>query len=293
MSRRAFLISSAIASRARANDRAPAFAVQVYVWTQHYERLNDKASRHYGDILAACASAGYRHVELLSDWFTLESAERTMDLLRQNKLTSPIVYNGGPMHNGDGAQSTIAATLALARRIRSVNPSLVAISFNASALPRRERKSDAELEIQAQAINRLGDELAKEKVRLFVHQHDPEMRENAREWRYMLAHTNPKTVEVCLDTHWVFRGGQDVMTHLKEAGPRLASLHLRNSRDKIWLDEFAAGDIDYGEVARFLKSIRYRGYLVVELAWDRETRITRPLDVNLKRSLEYARKVFG
>ena len=31
---------------------------------------------------------------------------------------------------------------------------------------------------------------------------------------------NPKLVEFCLDTHWVLRGGQDVMTLLKELETR-------------------------------------------------------------------------
>jgi sugar phosphate isomerase/epimerase len=293
LSRRSLLTAAALAPLVRAAKYSPVFAGQAFVWTQHYGRLGQKTNEHYGDILAGFASAGFKNVELMSDWFSPDFAERTAGLLKQNKLACPVCYNGGPMHTADGSEKTIASTLDLARRIRKVNPGLAAISFNANPLPQRAAKTDAELAIQAKSLTRLGDELAREKLRFLVHQHDPEMLNKAREWRHILANTNPRTVEVCLDTHWVFRGGEDVMTHLKEAAPRLAALHLRNSKDKIWLEEFGAGDIDYAQVADFLKSIGYRGYLTVELAYDKETRISQPIETSLKRSLEYAKKVFA
>jgi sugar phosphate isomerase/epimerase len=123
------------------------------------------------------------------------------------------------------------------------------------------------------------------------HQHAPEMANNAREWRHLLANTDPE-VKVCLDVHWIYRGGQDVMTILKEAAPRLAALHLRNSKDGIWLEELADGDVDYRQVAAYLKDYGFNGYLVVELAWDPKTRITAPLESNIRRSLNYAEDIF-
>jgi sugar phosphate isomerase/epimerase len=82
------------------------------------------------------------------------------------------------------------------------------------------------------------------------------------------------------------------MTIVREAGSRIGILHLRNSRGGVWMEEFAEGDIDYGAVARHLQSIGFRGYVFVELAYDKETAITRPLGESLRRSRRYAERVF-
>lgn len=116
------------------------------------------------------------------------------------------------------------------------------------------------------------------------------MTENAREWRHLFKNTG---VSFCIDTHWVLRGGQDPMSIVREAGQRLASLHLRNSRNNVWTESFGDGDIDHQELAAYLKEIQYQGYLVIELAYQNETSITRPLEENLRLSRQYAEQVFG
>ena len=147
--------------------------------------------------------------------------------------------------------------------------------------------------LHAHSLNKLAKELKKLNFGRMIHQHAPEMANGAKEWRHVLANTDPKLVDFCLDIHWVLRGGQDPMTLLKECSTRLASLHLRNSKNGVWTEDFGDGDIDYRPVAEHLKSIGYKGYLVVELAWDKATEPTRTLDENMKRSREYAEKIFG
>lgn len=272
----------------------PVFAGQAYVWSQHFSRRGQKMEDHFDEVLGSFNRAGYKTLELVgSPFFAPQFAERTAGLLRKYKLKVPVVYNGGEMHTEAGAEKTIAATLELARRVKKATRLLEAISFNANPLPQQGRKSDEQLKVQAAAVNRLAEALQREGAYVMLHQHAPEMRESAREWRHLQANTDPAFVKLCLDTHWVLRGGEDVMTHLREAAPRLASLHLRNSRNGVWLEEFADGDIDYRAVAAFLRERNYRGYLVVELAYDKETEITAPLESSLRRSLEYARRVFA
>jgi sugar phosphate isomerase/epimerase len=95
-----------------------------------------------------------------------------------------------------------------------------------------------------------------------------------------------------VDVDWLKRGGQDPMTLLKEAGKRIASLHLRSMRQGVWMEEFGDGDVDYRQVAAYLREIGYQGYLVVELAYEKATAPTRPLEEDLRRSRMYAEKVF-
>jgi len=53
------------------------------------------------------------------------------------------------------------------------------------------------------------------------------------------------------------------------------------------------GDVDYRRVAAYLKEIRFRGWLMVELAYEKGTPRTRLLEENLRISLAYARKLFA
>lgn len=294
ISRRSFLAAPAIAlpSMGAGKGYSPIFAGQAYVFQQHYGRLHEPIENHFDEIFQTFRIAGYEYLELTNVFFAPEYTERTAGLLKRHKLKLPIVYNGGVMHTEEGAERTIADTLALARRVKKATGTLDWVDVNPNPLPKGAAKSDAELAIQAKALNRLATELSREKLGLMVHQHAPEMADNAREWRHMVANTDPKLVKICLDVHWVLRGGQDVMTLLKEAAPRLAALHLRNSKDGIWLEEFADGDIDYKQVAAYLKDFGFKGYMVVELAWDPKTDLTASLESNIRRSLNYAEAVF-
>lgn len=293
ITRRALLVSApAVPLMHSAKRYRPVFAGQAYVWSQHFARQQQKLEDHYGPVLKSFHDAGYDTMELVAEFFRPEFAERTAGFLRRYKLKAPVVYNGGEMHTEAGAEKTISGTLELARRVKKVMGRLDAINFNPNPLPNSRRKTDEQLKIQAAALNRMAIELKGEHARLFIHQHAPEMMENSREWRHVLTNTDPALVLFCLDAHWVHRGNQNVMTLLREAGPRLASLHLRNSKSGTWLEEFADGDVDYRAVAGYLRNFGFQGYLVVELAWDKETEITRPLESSLRRSLEYARQVF-
>lgn len=292
MKRRAFLqAASAAPLLAQRNDHyGPTIQAGVYVWTQHYGRLNQKAQEHIPDICAAFARAGYRDVELMNLFFAPDVEQVTYGALARNGLKCSVIYNGGPMHTAEGARATIAGTVELAQRVLRNLP-LRGVSFNPNPIGRA--KTDDELKIQAEGLNQLGWSLERDGISLYLHQHAPEMENSAREWRRMLALTERRYMRFCLDTHWVLRGKQDVMELLKECGRRLGSVHLRNSVKGVWSEDFGDGDIDYRAVAAYLKSIDFDGYLSVELAWDKETKLTRTLEENLRRSREYTESVFG
>jgi sugar phosphate isomerase/epimerase len=294
ITRRGLLAAPSLALPAlqAANAYSPIFAGQAYVFQQHYARMKEPLDKHFEEIFQSLRIAGYENLELTNAFFAPEYTERTAGLLKRHKLKLPIVYNGGVMHTEEGAEKTISDTLALARRVKKATGTLKWVDVNSNPLPKGAAKSDAELAVQARTLTRLATELSHEKLGLMVHQHAPEMANGAREWRHMIANTDPKLVQICLDVHWVLRGGQDVMTLLKEAAPRLAALHLRNSSNGIWIEEFAGGDIDYKQVAAYLKEVGYKGYLVVELAVEAKTEQTASIESNIRRSLNYAESIF-
>ena len=142
-------------------------------------------------------------------------------------------------------------------------------------------------------MNRLGEALKKGGVTLLIHQHSPEMAEKAREWRFVLKHTDPALVAFNLDLDWVFRGGNQPLELLEEAGPRVLSTHIRSSRKGVWSEAVGDGDIDYAAVAQSLRKRGYTGYLVAELAYETQTQVTRSLVEDLRVSRLYIEKTFG
>ena len=276
---------------AQHSDYRPVLSSQIYVWTQQFYEQHKSLADGLEEAFEGTSRAGFRRIELMYSCFTPDLRAKTIDLLGKHKLTAPVVYNGGVMHEQAAARKMIEQTLQLAGWTKAAGT--VAINVNPSPKPNRERKTDAELDTQAKSLNQLAAELRKSGMKLHIHHHDPELRENAREWKHIVQHTDPKLVSFCVDVHWALRGGQDPVAFVREVLSRTSSYHLRNSKQGVWLEELADGDVDYGTIAGDLKKAKYSGYLVVELAYEKETKITRPLEESLKRSRVWAERVFG
>ncbi len=277
--------------RAAGSGYAPRLAAQTYVWLQDFQSRKLSVAEGIEEAFPAMRRAGFRDVELMPAYLEAKLRERTLRLLKENGLRAPIVYAGGVMHERESAGKTIASALGFLEAAKPAGARL--LNFNPNPKPNRERKTDAELEVQARALDELGKALRRRGSRLMLHQHDAEMREEAREWRHWLRSTDPKAVEFCADTDWMRRGGQDPMALLREAGGRMGMLHVRNSRQGVWLESFGDGDVDYRKVAAYLRELKFAGYIVVELAYEKGTSVTRPLEEDLRLSRSYAEQVFG
>lgn len=294
LSRRELLATLSAAPAAFAAPKAsyePTLAAQTYVFSQVYAMNSLKVEDHISEVFETLRDAGFHAVELTSNYFADGRASNTGSGLMLGRLKCPVVYQGLAMHTAEGAAAALKDIPELVKTVKSSTP-ISAVNLSGIPKANKEPKTDSELALQADTINKIARELKKAAVRVQVHQHDAEMAQDAREWRYTLKNTDPKLVDICLDIDWVKRGGQDVMTILKEALPRLASMHVRNSKAGVWTEAFGDGDIDYAAVTALLKQNNYRGLIVVELAYEKATDPKRALDVNLKASREYAEKIF-
>lgn len=269
----------------------PQVVAQTYIWVQHYGERKERLEDHFDDAFAATARAGYTAVQGFLSWFaTPEAAGVAAAALQAHRLSIPAAYADGPMHD-DRAAATIDRIVDQARRAHAHGLRMVIV--NPSTKPERAQKTDDELVVQAKNLDLLGGRLRALGISLAVHAHDREMADGAREWYSNLRRTDPAKVGICLDVHWVLRGGADVMTLVRDAGGRIGDLHLRNSRDGIWLEELADGEVDYAQVATLLRARKYAGTYTVELAYEKGTQKTRSIEENLRRSRDYVRRTFG
>jgi inosose dehydratase len=263
-------------------------STQLFVWSQ----MKDSASKGLAGQLSEVAQAGYDGAEfglaLVSD---ADKASEVKSLLKQHSLKISSLYSGGIFHEPSAAPKAISdITEAVKYALELGAPS---ITVNPSSRSGGGEKTDDELKIQAENLNKLGSSLKKYGMSLFIHNHTPEIVHNAREFRSYCDLTDPELVNACIDVHWVLRGGVDPFKLTEEYGSRIKAMHVRNSRDGVWAEDFGDGDIDYRAYRDLLEKIGYSGWITVELAYESATKITRTLVENAKISCEYARQVFG
>jgi inosose dehydratase len=265
-------------------------AAQLHVWSQYYAEKHGRLEDHLDDVFAAVRRAGFDAVQgWLSYYDTPEAAADVAARLKAYGLTMPAAYAGGAMHTRPDGERTIREIIRQAKL--GVPHGLRIVVHNPQPLGRE--KTDEELAVQAENLDRLGAALNEIGVRLAVHSHDPEMRSGAREWYSILLQTDPQKVGICLDLDWVLRGGQDPYRLLENAAPRVLDLHLRSCRQGVWSENLGDGDIDYARVRGILQRMDYRGWYTVELAYEAGTRRTRPLEEDLRLSREYVRCLLG
>lgn len=260
-------------------------ATQMYVWGQVYGQQD-----YFEDALKKISQAGYDGIESdLSLASTEKKAAELRRLVEKNSLKLASLYYGGVYHEKDKAEQTVRETAKLAKFAKDIG----CPAINVNPASKGEQKTDEELEIQAKYLEKMGKTLKDMEMEFYCHNHTPEIKSNARELRSICDLTDKRFVNLCLDIHWVLRGGVDPLELMKEYPDRLKSLHLRNSSDGVWMEYFGDGDIDYVAVKELLEDADYEGWLIVELAYEQDTKITRDLAENSRISREYVRKIFG
>lgn len=157
----------------------------------------------------------------------------------------------------------------------------------------RERNDDD----VAHAIERiliLAGSLQRRGLWLGLHNDRVESANDARIFRTICdaaaAHPN---VVIAPDIEWLHRGGGNPAAFVAKYKERIKTLHLRQSRDGVWAEDFGEGDVDYRAVDKITRPLRTQDiYLIVELNHAPETKLTRRLVDDLKLSRQYIRKVF-
>ncbi|MFO1501160.1 MAG: sugar phosphate isomerase/epimerase [Verrucomicrobiota bacterium] len=261
----------------------------IYGWGQYYQREGKKIEDHLDDVLSALRDAGYDYLEGFVDVNTPENNARFAEKLRLKGLRPVCLYSGARLHETGKASESVSRLLEAAKVCQKAGFTII----DCNPDPIGRAKTDEELNVQAQALNDLGRGLKALGMRLGIHNHTPEMANNAREFHHIFAHTDPGLVGLCYDVHWVYRGGISPQDCLARYGTRVVSWHLRQSRAGIWWEELDGGDVDYSAVARFAKDNHLLAPYTVELALEEGTKVTRSVVENHRRSRDYVRRVFG
>lgn len=270
-------------------------AVNQYPWITYFQRDGRDHAREVEQAIAQSAAAGLDGYEPLAA--SPADLHALAPLLKKHGLEMRSLYVNSTLHDEARAERSIAEVLAIADAARGMGCRIVVTNPSPIRWGGPEDKTDAQLEAQARALGRLGKALADRGMTLAYHNHDPELRNAAREFHHMMLATDPAHVTLCLDAHWIYRGSGNsqvaLFDVLKLYGRRITELHLRQSAKGTWTEAFGDGDIDYGRLARELEALKVRPHLVLEQAVEKGTPRTMDGLAAHRASTVYARRTFA
>jgi len=307
ISRRGFIKDLAVAGGAIAVGKTSAaiagqnrsgklhLACNQYPWTVFYARDNRDFNQELDKGLSEVAASRFDGYEPLAN--NPQELDQLEPLLKKHGLEMRSLYVNSVLHERDKAQTSIESVLAIARRAKELGTKIIVTNPSPIQWGGPENKDDAQLRVQAAAIEKLGRQLKAIDMTLAYHNHDIELRNAAREFHHMMAGTDPEYVTLCLDAHWIYRGAGNssvaLLDVLKLYDSRITELHLRQSKDNIWTEAMCDGDIDYPAMAKHLLKIGVRPHLVMEQAVEAGSPKTMSTIEAFEKSSEYARRVFA
>ena len=270
-------------------------ACNQYPWTTFYARDNRDFNQELDKGLSEVAASRFDGYEPLTN--NPQEFDQLGPLLKKHGLEMRSLYINSVLHERDKAEASIETVLAVARKAKGLGTKIIVTNPSPIRWGGPENKDDAQLRVQAAAIEKLGRKLKAMGLTLAYHNHDIELRNAAREFHHMMAGTDPAYVTLCLDAHWIYRGAGNssvaLFDVLKLYGSRVTELHLRQSKDNIWTEAMCDGDIDYPALAKHLLRIGIRPHLVMEQAVETDSPKTMSTIEAFQQSSQYARRVFA
>lgn len=273
MKRRTFITTTGLAATGTALHGAesptPHIATNVYPWITFYRRRKRDWNEDVEAGLAEIAQCGIQGFEPIGN--SPDQVAELAPLLEKHGLEMRSLYVNSTLHEAAEADKSIAGVLAIATEAKKLGTRIIVTNPSPIRWGGPENKNDAQLKVQARALEKLGGELASMGMTLAYHNHDVELRQGAREFHHMLTATDPAKVRLCLDAHWVFRGCGDSQVALFDAvshyHQRIVELHLRQSVGGVWTEAFhMSGDIDYQRLFDLLADWKLSPHLVLEQA---------------------------
>jgi len=260
-------------------------ATTMYQWDRTYRDRGMTFEEHLGTALAEMKDTGLDGVQtrlIYAD--TEEKAERHAAQCGAADLRIAAAYGNCKLFDAAELNDQVERFVAEAKAVKRAGVTLIVLNMHT---PHGRGKTDEENALQAKGLQRLGDELEPEGVRIDVHNHTPEMKDDAREFRYLMDHVRSEAVGVCLDIAWATVAGVSPIALIDEYHDRVFDIHVRNVSSGVFTQAVPEGEISYADILGRLDRYDYRGWLVVELAYDPAVEVTRPFISNIERSVWY------
>lgn len=238
-----------------------------YNWITFFARQGRNWGENLDENIAEFSKSGIKAFEpSITD---TDFAKNIIFALKKHNIAMPSIYVNSVLHEEKDIENSLKSILEIADIVKSYGTKIIVTNPNPIKWGGKELKSDKQLKLQAQAMEKLGAALRNKGIKLAYHTHDVELRAGAREFHHILQNTTSQNVYFCFDVHWVYRGSENseiaVFDVLKMYGNRIAELHVRQSKNGIWSETFTPeGDIDYKKFAAELAVKNINPHIVIE-----------------------------
>ena len=245
-----------------------------YNWGTFYGREKKNWGENLDSDIAEYKKTGLQAYE--PSLGSAEEAKNLIAVLKKYDIKMPSVYIGSILHERDEIEKSIKNILEIVDVVKKYGTKIIVTNPNPIAWGSDKLKSDEQLTLQAKALEKIGKSLKLDGLKLAYHTHDVELKAGAREFHHMLQNTSPENLYFCMDVHWVYRGSQNsqlaVFDVLKMYGDRIVELHIRQSKNGVWLEVFTSeGDIDYKKFALELLKKKVIPHLVIEQCLEKDS----------------------
>lgn len=289
------LSGTALARSATLKTEGLHVACNEYAWFTFFQREGKVWHSDRDAALAEYIQSGLKGFE--PSFLSVQQVEELKPLLDKYGLEMRSLYVNSRLHDPADADRSIEEALAIAETAKQAGTRIIVTNPSPLVWGGQEDKDDAQLEVQAANLDRLGAALRQMGMILAYHNHDMELRQAAREFHHMMLATDPANVSLCLDAHWVYRGSGNSQVALFDVvrlyGNRITEVHLRQSQNGIWSEVFGPGDIDYPRLATELKRAGVKPLLVLEQSIEEGSPNTMTGVEAHRKSLEYTLEVFS
>lgn len=153
-------------------------------------------------------------------------------------------------------------------------------------------KTEEELDAQAELLRKLvklGDDKG---IVLNLHNHVYEVKDNMHDLKGTLKRI--PDIQLGPDLNWLERAGVDPIEFLDVYQNNICFLHLRDQYENgLWSESLGEGDMDFVEIGKKLKEIKFDGDVMIELAFENNFTPSRSIKESLKMSRKYLKKTTG
>jgi sugar phosphate isomerase/epimerase len=217
-----------------------------------------------------------------------DAAERVGELSRKHHLPVIGASFGGAMWDRAQHQAVMEDAELIVPRLAKLGGRTLGTSVG----PAPKRKTEQQLDDQAELLRKLIALCRRHGVVLNLHNHTYEVADNLHDLKGTLARI--PEVKLGPDLNWLVRAGVDPAWFIRQFGKQIVFMHLRDqTKDGSWSEAMGEGDTDFAAIGQALREMHFRGDAVIELAHEKGFQLTRPLRETWKLSRNCVKQKLG
>jgi len=239
------------------------------------------------EVFSDLSSAGLQGVELMESVLRREDAVPRLNAL-VSRYSLPVTGTSyyGDMWDAAQRQQILDDVELVVTRLAALNATHIGLTVGDAG----RRKTDQELDTQAQVLAEVLDICKRYGIQPNMHNHTVELMDDGRDLKAMIR--GVPELKLGPDINWLMRSGVDPVAFIYTYGDKITYLHLRDQNSAgQWTEAVGDGVTDFPAIANALREVGFTGDAAIELAF--EGTPTVPVKASWVRSRRYVKKIFN